>query len=37
VRQFEGPQGISAPAEVLLGVGTKEERAPLKQEKEMDR
>jgi len=37
VRQFEGPQGLSAPAEVLLGVGTKEERAPLKQEKEMDR
>ena len=37
VRQFEGPQEISAPAEVLLGVGTKEERAPLKQEKEMDR
>lgn len=36
VRQFEGPQGISAPAEVVLGVGTKEERAPLKQEKEMN-
>ena len=36
VRQFEGPQGMSAPAEVLLGVGTKEERAPLKQEKEME-
>jgi ubiquinone/menaquinone biosynthesis C-methylase UbiE len=28
VRQFEGPQGISALAEVVLGVGTKEERAP---------
>jgi ubiquinone/menaquinone biosynthesis C-methylase UbiE len=37
VRQFEGPQEINAPAEVLLGVGTKEERAQLKQEKEMDR
>ena len=36
VCQFEGPQGIIAPAEVLLGVGTKEERAPWKQEKEMD-
>ncbi|HEX6483156.1 MAG TPA: class I SAM-dependent methyltransferase [Ktedonobacteraceae bacterium] len=36
VRQFEEPQGIIAPAEVVLGVGTKEERAPLKQEKEMD-
>ncbi len=37
VRQFEGPQGMSAPAEVLLGVGAKEERAQLKQEKEMHR
>ena len=36
VRQFEGPQGMSAPAEVLLGVGTKEESAPLKQKKEID-
>ena len=35
MRQFEGPQGIIAPAEVVLGVGTKEEKAPLKQEKEM--
>lgn len=25
VRQFEGPQGMSAPAEVVLGVGTKEQ------------
>ena len=24
VRQFEGPQGIQAPAELLLGVGMKE-------------
>lgn len=36
VRQFEGPQGIMAPAEVLLGVGAKEESAQLKQEKEMN-
>lgn len=36
-RQFEGPQGMSAPAEVLLAAGTKEESAPLKQKKEMDR
>lgn len=36
VRQFAGPQGIMAPAEVLLGVGTKEEAASSKQEKEMN-
>ena len=29
VRQFEGSKGIIAPAEVALGVGTKEERALL--------
>ena len=37
VHQFEGPQGIVAPAEVLLGIGTKEERTQMKQEKEMNR
>jgi ubiquinone/menaquinone biosynthesis C-methylase UbiE len=29
VRQFEGPQGMMAPAEVLLGAGTKEERTEV--------
>jgi len=37
VRPFAGPQGILAPAEVLLGVGTKEARTQVKQEKEMNR
>jgi ubiquinone/menaquinone biosynthesis C-methylase UbiE len=37
VRQFDGPHGIMAPAEVLLGVGTREERVQWKQEKEMNR
>lgn len=37
VRQFEGPQGIRAPAEVVLGTGTKKESASVQQEKEMDR